>query len=89
MNITTAKQAGEIAAALERRYALRATIQKAIAEDWRITDVRAENVNGGGGNASLVLDVLDASTSEQGLSYILGIYDAQIAALEAELAGLA
>lgn len=82
MDIATAKTAGEIAAALERRYAMRDVVTQAISEGWLICDVRA---NGGSGSVSLVLDTLDAETSELALQYVKGIYDAQIAALETDL----
>lgn len=87
MDLLTAKQAGEIASAIELRTQKRAIVNLAIAEGWPIIDVLARNPTDGN-PVRIITGELDAVTSAQGLAFIKSIYDAQITALEAELAAI-
>lgn len=87
MDIATAKAAGQIAARIEERQQKRIAVDLAIAEGWKVTDLVARN-DATGDQRSLIVGALSAETSAQGLAFVKSLYDAEITALEAQLAAL-
>lgn len=86
MNLDAAKRAGELAASIETRLAKIAEIDVCLEEGWRINEAWARTDNNRACN--LVLSALDPETNAQALAFIKGVYQAQLEALESELATL-
>lgn len=87
MDIGPAKQGGVIAAEIEARNARLAEIAGAKAGGWVITTIRARNPVTGQ-EMVVNLDTLDPTTSAACFDFATQIYQAQLAALTAELMAL-
>lgn len=86
MKIDTAQQAGVIAERILQREAKIAEIKLALEQGYCVSNLRA--VGRDGNDISLILDTLDLATSKVALTFTLQIYQAQLDALNTELAGL-
>jgi hypothetical protein len=85
MDIQAAIRAGAIAHAIEQRNEKRALVETAISEHWKVVNVLAQNP-ATGESVPLILGDLDDASSQAGLGFIAQMYDAQLAALAADLA---
>lgn len=94
LNFEQAKQAGVIAAQIEKLEALIAMADVAIAEGWRITIMKVRAPNEGssypGGTLLDLLPLYPASleNSQMGIAQAKMTYEAEIASLEARLADI-
>lgn len=88
VTLDQAKAAGPIAQQIVERQNKVAAIAAAIAAaDWQITVLNAEQV-GTGASMSLIVGPLDSATTLQCLQFALQVYQAQLDALNAQLAAL-
>lgn len=87
MDLATATTAADLAAKITARNEAMALIQRAMAEGWVVTNFRATSPDGAN-DMALILSPLDVATSQQALGFTIQVYQAQIAALNAQLATL-
>lgn len=86
LTVEAAAQAGQLAAAIQARQAKLVQIEDAIAGGWLISKFAA--VGPAENEVSLILDRLDPHASAASLQYAKAIYEAQLDALNAQLAAL-
>ncbi len=86
ITLEQAKQAGEIAAQIAVISSLREQAQTAKDQSWLISHLSALDANGQ--QHALITVTLDATTSANALDYCIGVYDAMLTGLNAQLAAL-
>jgi hypothetical protein len=87
MTADQATQAGALAASIKSRQEKIAQIQAMItAGNFQVSQFAVIDSNNS--PISLILDVLDAQTSQAALQYALNVYQTQLTALQAQLAAI-
>lgn len=84
MKLDAALNAGELAKKIKARQEAMLKIQAAHLESWQISRLTAIDPTTGN-EISLILDTLDAETSKKALEFAMGVYQAQMDALQTQL----
>jgi len=87
VTLAQAQAAGPLATEIIQRNNQVTAINAAVSGHWVITSCRARDP-ATGDVIELVLEPLDDATSQQSLQFILSIYQAQLSALNSQLAAV-